>query len=300
MAASPMDLFAGVIPFVATAEAKSFRVAAKQLGVSAPVVSKAIAKLESDLGVRLLHRSARSVTLTSEGEAFFADCRSATDQVRAARAAVVASRETPHGLLRVSMPAKLGRKVMAALPRLLLGHPRLSLHAILTDRFVKLSDENIDVAVRVGDVDDSRDVVAHRLRSSRWVTAASRAYLDRAGEPRTPADLRDHQALRFLMQSGRPQQWFYRQRGGMVAAKISGHVTADDGEALVAGAVAGLGLVYAPDFMIADELQSGALVEVLRASAAPGPSLSTLCAPGRSRSANVRAFIRLMREVLGG
>ena len=232
------------------------------------------------------------------GEAFFARCRNATTEVRAARDTVTASRETATGLLRVSMPDKIGRQVLAALPRLFSRHPHLSLHAVLTDRFVKLSDENIDVVVRVGDVEDSRDLVVHRLRASRWVTAASREYLKRAGEPRTPRDLQGHQALRFMMQSGRPQEWRYRHKGKLTAAELSGKVTADGGDALVAAALSGLGLVYAPDFLIAEELERGALVEVLRPYSASGPLLSTLCAPGRNRSANVRAFLRFLREVV--
>jgi DNA-binding transcriptional LysR family regulator len=170
--------------------------------------------------------------------------------------------------------------------------------AILTDRFVLLSDENIDAAVRVGHFDDSRYVLAHRLRTSRWVTAASRRYLAEVGEPSSPEALAQHECLRFIMQSGRPQDWHYRVKGTKVTAPVSGRLTADDGEALVAAAIEGLGLVYAPDFMIEEELARGELVEVLRPYALPGPALSVLCPPGRNRSANVRAFVRLMRDAM--
>ncbi|NUO51198.1 MAG: LysR family transcriptional regulator [Polyangiaceae bacterium] len=298
MPASPMDLFSGIVPFVTTAEARSFRTAAKQLGVTTSAISKAIAKLEDELGVRLLHRTARNVTLTTEGHEFFERCRSAATEIRTARDTAASARDAPGGLLRVSMPARIGRKVLALLPRLLGKHPQLSVQAILTDRFVLLSDENIDVAVRVGHFDDSRYVLAHRLRSSRWITAASRSYLASAGEPASPDALARHECLRFIMQSGRPQDWHYRVKGTQVSAPVAGRLTADDGEALVAAAIEGLGLVYAPDFMIEQELASGQLVEVLRPYALSGPALSVLCPPGRNRSANVRAFVRLMREAM--
>lgn len=298
MASSSLDLFDGIIPFLATAEARSFGTAAKQLGVGTSAVSKAVARLEAELGVRLLHRTARNVSLTTEGETFLARCRVASAAVQAGREEA-SSRATPRGRLRVSMPTRIGRRVLAALPNLLDRYPLLSIQAVITDRFVQLADENVDVAIRIGAVDDSRDVVMHRLRTSRWVTAASPRYLRRCGTPRSPSDLVDHACLRFVMQSGRPQDWRYVVDGKAHAQTIDGRIVADDGDALVAAAIAGLGLVYAPDFLIGDELAAGDLVEVLQPHAPAGPDLSVLSPPGRRGAANVRAFVGLVREVIG-
>jgi DNA-binding transcriptional LysR family regulator len=293
---SPMDLFAGVVPFVATSEARSFRAAAKQLGVTAPAVSKAISKLEADLGVRLLHRTSRSVTLTAEGELFLRKCRAAVDEVREARVALYESQQAPSGVLRISLPHRLGAKVMARLPRLVAEHPRLTVHAMLTDRFVQLTHENVDVALRLGGLTDST-CTARRLRSLRMVTVASRAYLKRRGAPRVPQDLARHNCLRFLLQTGIPQEWSFRQDGGVHAVPVDGNVIADHGESLVAAAIAGAGLMQAPDIMIADELARGELVPVLSAHAAPGPPLTAVCVPGRNRSPKVRAYVDLLVDI---
>jgi DNA-binding transcriptional LysR family regulator len=291
-----MDLFAGVVPFVATSKARSFRVAAKELGVTAPAVSKAIAKLEADLGVRLLHRTSRSVTLTVEGEEFLRKCRTAVDEVRDARSAISASRRAPSGVLRVSLPHKLGSKVMARLPRLLAQHPRLEIHAVLTDRFVQLAQENVDVAVRIGGLGDS-SCTARRLRSLSLATVASRAYLKRHGSPRSPQDLARHNCLRFLLQAGTVQEWCFREGGQLHTMQVSGNILSDQGESLLAAAIAGAGIMQAPDVMIADEVARGDLVQVLGTHVAPAPPLTAVCVPGRNRSPNIRAYLGLLTEI---
>lgn len=307
MSTLEMDLFAGVIPFVAIAEARSFRAAAQQLGVTPSALSKAMTKLEADLGILLLHRTSRSVTLTSEGEAFLRQCREAVDRVRAARELAAQAQRAPRGLLRVSLPTTLGRLVvMPALPRLLAPYPALSVQAVLTDRFVQLTGENVDVAVRIGAIQDSR-AIGRRLRTTRWVTAASPAYLARRGTPGSPADLAQHNCLKFVLPSGLVHEWEFvhsvsghagkAEKGTTVATQ--GNLVADNGEALVEAAIAGLGLVQAHDFMVASELARGQLVEVLQEHAAPGPHITALAAPGRSSTPKVRAFMDFIRELLG-
>lgn len=309
MSTLEMDLFAGVVPFVAIAEARSFRAAAQQLGVTPSALSKAMAKLEADLGLLLLHRTSRSVTLTTEGEAFLRQCREAVDRVRAARELASQAQRAPRGLLRVSLPTTLGRLViMPALPRLLALYPALSVQAVLTDRFVQLTGENVDVAVRIGEIQDSR-AVGRRLRTTRWVTAASPAYLARRGTPRSPADLVQHNCLKFVLPNGLLHEWeFVDQAGGHAgkrtgekAATVAaqGNLVADNGEALVEAAIAGLGLVQAQDFMVASELARGQLVEVLLEHAAPGRHITVLAAPGRSSTPKVRAFMDFTIDLLG-
>ena len=294
------ELFVGVVPFVATAEARSFRGAARQLGVTPSAVSKAISRLEAQLGVRLLQRTSRSVKLTVEGDAFLSRCRDAVDQVRAAREVATAAHRAPRGLLRVSMPLPLGRVVvMPALHRLLTRHPGLAVEAVMTDRFVQLLDENVDVVVRIGTARDSRAVV-RKLRTARWVTAAAPAYLARNGTPEAPADLGRHNCLKFLRPEGTPREWVFATRAGKeIVAPTSGNLVADYGEALVEAAVAGLGMVQALDFMVSGALSKGQLVEVLHDDAAPGLAIAVLAAPGRHKAPKVRAFIDFMVELLG-
>jgi len=290
-----MEPFAGLVPFLATAEARSFSQAARTLGVTVSAISKTVAKLEAELGVRLLHRTSRRVTLTSEGEAFLPICREAVERARAARNTVAAIQRAPRGLLRVSMPLPLGPVVVPALPRLLAPNPGLSVHAVVTDRNVRLADESIDLAIRIGEVADSR-LVRYPLRTPRFITAAAPSYLARRGAPATPEDLEHHAALAFVTPAGRPRPFVFAERKPISPA---GPLTADHGDSLVAAAVAGAGIVQALDFMLARELATGALVEVLADHPSPGPPMALLCAPGRQSSPRIRAFVTFATELLG-
>jgi len=293
MSALRADLFDGLVPFIATAEAASFREAARVLGVTASAISKAVARLEASVGVRLLHRTSRRVTLTTDGEEFLGQCRDAVERVRAARDVLTQKERAPRGLLRVSLPDTFGCRVVAALPSLLVAHPTLEVEAILTNRFVQLADENIDVVVRVGAPGDSRCIV-RRVRVLRLATVASPAYLARHGAPRLPEEIARHNCLRFVGANGRAQPWAFR---GVSPFAVSGNFAADQGDALLAAAVAGVGLLQAPDVMVADQLARGELVEVLRGHAAPGPPLNILFAPGRVASPKVRAFADFVMKV---
>jgi LysR family transcriptional regulator for bpeEF and oprC len=287
-----MSGFAGVEAFVFTAELRSFRAAARRLEVTPAAVSKAVAGLEARLGARLLDRTSRRVRLTPEGALYLARARAALDALQAGADEVATARDAPSGRLTVSLPFVLGRPLVSALPRLTERHPRLSLDLRFTDRPVKLLEEGVDVAVRVGALDDS-ELVARRLRDLRWVTAASPDYLAARGTPRTPAELAGgHTCLKFRAPSGVDVEWqFAASRGGEGrAVRLPTRHRMDQGDLLVEAAAAGLGVVQAFDFMLAPWLERGALVEVLAHQAAAGPALHALCRPGQQRTARVRAF----------
>jgi LysR family transcriptional regulator, regulator for bpeEF and oprC len=296
MAVSRPDLFDGVVPFVATAEAKSFRKAARELRVTTSAVSRAIARLEAKVGVRLLHRSARAVSLTSEGEAFLVECRDAVRKVEFAREQLSAEQVAPRGILRVSLPSTFGRRVVEALPALLATYPSLEFEVFLTDRFVQLSDEKIDVAVRIGAVEDS-SCVRFPLRALRLVTAASPSYLATRGTPRVPGELATHNCLKFILPSGLTRGWFFADGDRTAEPPLGGNLRGDHGEPLLAAALSGLGLVQAPDIVLEDELAQGRLVEVLADYSVAGPPLTALVAPGRQRSPKVRAFVAMLRTL---
>jgi DNA-binding transcriptional LysR family regulator len=167
--------------------------------------------------------------------------------------------------------------------------------AIVTDRFVQLGEENVDVVLRIGAVRDTR-AVARKLRAHKWITAASPSYLAKNGTPTRPEDLVRHNCLKFVLTSGREQEWSFA--GGNQPA--TGNLTADSGEALVAAARAGLGVIQAHDFMVADAIARGDLVEVLAPHATAGPPMAVLAAPGRNTSPKVRAFIAFIVEIFGG
>ncbi len=292
-AMSRIDMFDGLVQLVAIVDAGSFREAARTLGVTASAISKSLAKLERDVGVRLLHRTSRRITPTTEGEDFLHACRDAVARVRNARERLQDTQRAPRGRLRVSLPPVFCGRVVAAMPRWLATHPELSLDIVATDRFVQLAEENVDVAIRIGNSDDSTNVV-RKVCTVRLATVAAASYLARRGTPRTPAELDRHTCLRFVLPTGLPQPWLFRQRGATRVAQVNGPLSADHGEALLAAAIAGIGIVQAPDVMVAEAIERGSLVRVLATYAVDGPPLVALCAPGRQRSPKVRAFIEFV------
>lgn len=284
-----MDPFSGVVPFVHVAEEKSFRRAAARLGVTTAAVSKAVGKLEAELGVALLERTSRSVALTDEGAAFLERCRDALDAVRAGRELVAQARGTVAGRLRVTVSPILSRLLVGELGRLLLRHPRLTLELSVTDRLTRLVEEEIDVAIRSGELDDS-SLVARVLHTPQWTTVASPAYLARRGTPRTIDELARHDRLVFLLPRGKPRPWTFSE-GTLDAPAV---VQVDQGDLLVDGALAGLGVAQVLDFMVKAHVREGRLIEVLPELAAPGPTIHAVCSPRRKNIPRVRAFLDLL------
>lgn len=294
-----MNALSAIEAFVRVAEAGSFRGAAARLGISPSAVSKAVARLEAELGATLLARTTRSVRLTTEGELFLEQARPALDQLYAGMDLVAQSREAPRGPVRLSLPLVLGDAVVAGLPRLLARYPGLQLDVTVTDREVRVVEEGFDVVVRIGDLVDS-SLIGHRLRASRWLTAASPAYLAKHGTPARPRDLADHACLRFTRPSGGLTPWRFREGDRVEIVRVGERLRMDHGPLLVDAAIAGLGIVQAFDFMLADALGSGRLVQVLGAHSAAGPPVHALCPPGRQRTPRVRAVLDLLGDALGG
>ncbi|HYO71624.1 MAG TPA: LysR family transcriptional regulator [Archangium sp.] len=294
-----MDLFAGILPFVHVAQERSFRRAAERLGVSTAAVSKAVQKLETDLGVRLLERTSRQVALTSEGEAFLERAREAVAQVHAARELVAQAQSAPRGPLTVTLPYILGPLLLPRLARLQARHPGLTLHVRLGDRLRRLVDEQIDVALRIGELEDS-SLVGQLLLRTRWVTLASPAYLARHGTPQHPEALVDHQCLKFILPRGAAREWVFRREPGGPAGTVrtGGTIDVDHGPALLDLAAAGAGLCQVLDFMLDERVRDGRLVEVLASHAAQGPPVHALCVPGRQSVPRVRALLQLLVEEL--
>jgi DNA-binding transcriptional LysR family regulator len=296
------DLFTGVLPFVRTAEERSFGRAAHSLGVTTAAVSKAVRKLEVELGVKLLDRSSRVVTLTREGEIFLERCRQAVLHVQGAREAMQGTRREPQGQVAITLPFILAPFVVPNLPRLGAQYPRLSFRLHLTDRVARLADESYDVAIRMGDLESS-SLVSRFLRRTRWTTVASPSYLSRRPAPKTPADLSEHNCLRFVGPNNKPRDWSFvtsddRREGNdkarPISVRVDGNLLIDHGSDLLAAATAGMGLCQVLDFMVEDAVRDGVLVPVLPGFAAEGPSIHALATSGRASSANVRAVMRFL------
>jgi LysR family transcriptional regulator, regulator for bpeEF and oprC len=299
--ANAADLFSGVLPFVTAAEAKSFRVAARKLGLTPSAVSKAVTRLEARLGLRLLNRSSRSVSLTEDGDAFLRGCQQAVASMRSAEEQVLSAQRAPRGRLTVSLPLMLGRTVvLPALKDFCERYPALSVHATLTDRMVNLADENVDASVRVGLIADSR-LLVRKLRDIRWVTVAAPAYLARRGLPRTPAELAAHNCLKFVLPNGTVREWEFAPAAGVGSVSPPhGSLLCDNGDGLIAAAESGLGIFQAHDYSVSDALAAGRLVEILEDFEAPGPPVALVLPPGKRTSPKIRAFVEFMLEVLAG
>ncbi len=291
-AAAELDVFRGVVPFVAVVEELSFRRAAVRLGVTSAAVSKAVQTLEGELGVKLLERTSRAVSVTREGVLFYERCRGAVAAVAGAREETVASRRAPQGEATVSSPFIVAPTVVAAMARLRERHPRLTVRLQVSDQLAKLAFARVDVAVRIGAADES--LVAHPLRGTRWVTVASPAYLARRGVPARAADLAAHDCLVFLAPNGRPRAWSFAT-DARAAARPQAALLVDHGPSLLDAARAGMGVAQVLDFMVEEDLRAGRLLEVLADDAVAGPPLRALSLPGR-RSPNVRAIVAALGE----
>lgn len=286
------------VAFAETAKHGSFAAAARELGGAPSTMAKAVARLEAALGVKLFHRTTRQVRLTPDGERLFKRCQRVLAEVDELEAEATGTRAEVSGMLRLDLPIVYGRKiVMPLLARLARAHPALQLDIRLQDGFADLVRDGIDLAVRVGTLRDS-SLVARRIDRQAMVLCASPAYLAARGTPRHIEDLAAHNAIVFRQPtSGRNRPWHLRQRDRPVELHPPSAVRVNDGEGLIAAARLHLGLIQIPDYMIADELARGELVELLP-SCRPEPApISAVYPAGRLVPARVRVLLDALRAL---
>lgn len=257
-----MDKLRGMETFIAVVESGSFTLAASRLEMSAVMVGKYIALLESQLGTRLLERNTRRQSLTDAGRVYFDEAKRVLEQVSVAERAVERLRATPAGTLRVSAPTSFGGCVVAPLTATFLQrYPEVRVELDLTNRMVDLVDEGVDLAIRIGDIHHD-DLVAKYLCPYRMVICAAPDYLARHGTPQTPADLVDHLCLSHTVWTAR-NEWRLPGVEGEVRWKRDAILRCNDGNGLRMAARAGAGLLLQPEVLVAEELASGRLVRVL-------------------------------------
>ncbi len=245
--------------FVRLATTHNISMAGRELGLSPAVASAHIGKLEQGLGVRLLHRTTRKVSLTEEGEAFLPHAQEVLASVEAARAAVGAGEVEPQGTLRVTAPASFGRMhLVPALKGFRDRYPQLSLDLRLTDTMVDLVEGGYDVAIRDAGLKDST-LIARKLAAERRVLCASPEYLAEFGEPETPQALRNHQCITLIGL----ESWLFDTPEGRQSIKVKGCLRTDNGEAIRDASVAGLGITVCSTWNAYQHLEEGSLVQVL-------------------------------------
>ena len=285
-----IDYLTAMAVFARVADTGGFSRAAESLGMSKSAVSKQVSRLEDRFGTRLLNRTTRRISLTEAGERVLEHSRRAVAEFEAAEAEVGAHRDTPSGLLRVSVGVSFGQSELA--PRLagfLAGCPDLSIDLVLNDRRVDLVEEGYDVAVRIGELADS-SMMARRLGSVRSITAASPAYLDRRGRPSVPADLTGHDCLGYSYLEG-GVLWRFEGPAGVIRHRFAPRLMSNNGTALAAAAEQGLGIVQMPDFIVGEAVRAGRLEEILSAYPKPDVGIYAVYPAGRPLAAKVRAFI---------
>jgi LysR family transcriptional regulator for bpeEF and oprC len=294
-----MDSLGGFTVFVKVAESRSFSAAAERLGMTPSGASRAVARLERRLGARLLDRTTRRVELTRDGIAFYERCRRILADIDEASSSMSRAGGTARGRLRVQLPVGFGKRVIVpALPRFVERHQEVVLDVELNDRGTDLAREHIDVAVRVGHIRDSR-LAMRRLCHTRFVSCASPAYLKKHGEPRTPADLKNHRCMGyFIPQTGRYREWEFLVNAVERSRAVHGNLNINSGEALLDAMVAGGGIATVATFVVADAVKKGTLQIVLRDFIAKGPDISIIYLPAHRESPAVRAFVDFLVELI--
>jgi LysR family transcriptional regulator, regulator for bpeEF and oprC len=288
-------LFDGVVPFIAVAETLSFRRAGERLGVTSAAVSKAVLGLEARLGTTLLLRTSRAVTLTPEGERFLRHSTQAVGNLRAAHDEVQRAR-APEGLLRVSLSTIITPVLTARLGLFFARFPRAQLQLESTNQLARFPTDRVDLALRLGALQDS-SLVARVVGRTRWMTVAAPSFLARKGTPRTLDDLGGLDAVQFVNVDGRARPWTFELDGRVtswspprVAVRLS------DGRDLLPAVLAGVGVTQVLSFMARPLLEQGQVVEVLGPLAAAGPTLHAVTTRSFARTPLATAFTEFSTE----
>jgi DNA-binding transcriptional LysR family regulator len=293
-----MDSLTGLAAFVHAADQRSYVAAARILGVSSSAIAKTITRLEAKLGVRLLNRTTRSIGLTEAGKLFYERCKRIIDDLDDAEAMVSETKAKPSGRLRISVPHIFGHHLLLPqLPDFMRRFPDIELEIDFDDQVVDIVALGLDLAVRSGDLADTR-LIARRLGEQHFVVCGSLAYLDRHGRPAKPADLGQHTCIHFKYPStGRLAPWSFAPPD--TDPRLPTSLIFNNTDAGLWAAVAGLGLAHLPAYVANPEIDAGRLEPVLTESMVPFGSLSLVWPSNKQLSPKVRAFVDFIVERLG-
>jgi DNA-binding transcriptional LysR family regulator len=287
-----LDRIAGMEVFARVAAIGSLSGAARALNMSPTMATKHMAALEDRLGVKLLHRTTRKITLNEAGRRYLESVERILLELSEADATAAAERMEVGGTLRVNVPVSFGvREIVPLLTELADLHPALSVDLGLSDRTVDLVEEGWDVAIRIGRIED-QSLIARRIARCRMLLAASPAYLARRSPPASVSELGSHNCLGYTLSSSvGPDRWRFGPDGSIIVP-VTGNLHANNGDALVAAALAGQGMIYQPTFLVGDEIRAGRLVSItLDEPLMELPGVFAIYASNRRPPAKVRAFI---------
>jgi DNA-binding transcriptional LysR family regulator len=285
-----MDSLGSLNAFVRAAETRSFTVAGRQLGVSSSAIGKSVARMEERLGVRLFHRSTRSITLTAEGALFLDRCRRIFSEIEAAELELSQTHEAPRGTLRVGLPL-VGMLMIPTLAAFMRTYPEIMLDLDFSDRIIDVIEEGFDAVVRFADAGDTR-LMSRALGTYRRRLVAAPAYLATKGVPKTPDDLKAHACLHHRFPTSRRfEQWPVPPEQAGVEIELPKTAVASTLEPLIYMAEQGLGIAYLPDFAIGRQLREGLLVTVLDDYTDRSGPLRVLWPSSRHLAPKLRAFV---------
>jgi DNA-binding transcriptional LysR family regulator len=285
-----MDSLDGIAAFARVVDSGTFSAAARQLKISKSAVSARVQRLEERLGVRLLNRTTRRLSLTEAGATYYRHCARIVAEAEAAEQAASALQREPRGTLRVSAPDSFGwMHVAPAVPSFLKRYPDLAVDVTVSAAHVKLVDEGLDLAIRIGVLEDS-PLVVRKLAPSRLVLCAAPGYLKEHGTPRAPDELGKHNCL-CVSHLPWGDEWTLRGKGGELRVAVSGTLRSNNAELLRAAALEGVGIAMLPSWAVAEPLRRKKLQPVLAGWEPPASTIHAVYPGNRLMSLKVRAFV---------
>ncbi|MEM9491187.1 MAG: LysR family transcriptional regulator [Myxococcota bacterium] len=292
-----MDRFQAMTVFARVARLGAFSAAARELQLSTTAVSRQVAQLEEHLGVRLLQRTTRRLSITDAGAAYLSRCERILADVHELEDALSEGQDNPRGRLRISAGVSFAQEQLGTLmPAFVERYPDLEVDLLLTDRHLDLITEGIDVAVRIGRLSDS-SLIARRLAPIRHALCASPAYLAEHGGISAPAELAGHHCIIDTNQS---RTWWFEGEGGVENVVAEGRYRVNNGHGACDAARAGLGVAYLPTFIAGSHLASGELIRLMPGYRVAEMTMFAVYPENRYLSASVRAFIDVLAEHFGG
>ena len=292
-----MDKLNAMAIFVRVVERGSFSAVARELQTSQPTISKVLRALETELGGKLIARSTRKLSLTDEGQRYYAECRQILAAVDAAEHSFQSGREAIAGPLRIGSSVSFGRlQIAPRLPEFLMRYPGVQVDLQLSDQNQDLVSEGLDVTFRIGALNDS-GLIARHVGTTHRITVAAPDYLARHGQPQTPQELSGHNCLLFNLLSSQ-NLWIYNKGARRHEVRIKGNAQSNNSEAIREWVLGGLGIALSPVWLFSEDLKAGRVLPILQDYTAQSLPIHAVSPANRRQSARVKAFVDYMSRAL--
>jgi len=289
-----MDNWLGINEFVAVVETQSFTKAAEHLNTSVAQISRKVASLEKRLSSKLLLRTTRKITVTEAGAHYFQHCQSLVEGLKQAEVALSNLSDLPQGLLKITAPITYGEQIIAPLLNEFMSqYPALKLQLILSNQTLDLVTENIDLAIRIGQLEDST-MMAKKLSQRQLHVCASPTYIENYGMPFSLSELSNHNCL-----VGSSPLWAFSEQGTERNLRINGNIQCNSGFALLDAAMRGIGLVQLPDHYVQEALNKGQLIECLANYRSPLQAISAVYPNNRYLTVKIKLLLAFLQKKLG-